>query len=242
MKYLRTCLSAVLAGIAVAISGAVYLSTEPKSALFASLVFSVGFLTALIFELHLFTDKIGYLFTGGGRFQKRLASILFILLGNIVGAVLSGIALHCVIGGEAAARLALKESFSTEETVVRAIFCGMLMFISAHGYRRREGSFTGFVLSVMALSAVALCGFEHVLINFFYAAAAFRIDNDALLLVVLSLIGNVIGALLFSTLYTLKKDGGGKDTGGKHHHHQHKHKEEKEETVEEVKAEKEENL
>ncbi len=233
MKYLRTCLSAVLAGIAVAVSGAVYLSAEPKSPIFASLMFSVGFLTALIFELQLFTDKIGYLFTGGGRFAKRLASILFILLGNIVGACLSGIALNCVVGQEAAARLLVKETFSAGEVLVRAIFCGMLMFVSAHGYRRREGSFTGFVLSVMTLCTVALCGFEHVLVNFFYAAAAFRMDNDALLLLVLSLVGNVIGALVFSTLYTLKKEDGKKNShSGKHHHHKHK-EEAKEEVTEE---------
>ena len=219
MKYVRKCLSAVLAGIAVACSGAVYLSTMPKSALFASLVFSVGFLTVLIFELHLFTDKIGYVLTGGGRLKKKVASILFVLLGNLVGVCLSGMFLHGLVGEQAAAALAVKATIPAFDVFVRAVFCGILMFVSAHGYRRREGGFTGFVLSVMALATVALCGFEHVFIDLFYASAAFCLNNRVLTLVVLSFIGNTLGALIFSYLYSIKKDDK-KDAGKeKHHHH-----------------------
>ena len=224
MKHIRTCFSALLAGIAISVSGVAYLSAAQQSQLVAALLFSVGFLTVLLFELHLFTDRIGYLFTGGGKLKKRLASILFVLLGNILGALATGALLHCVVGEQAAEMLSVTTALPIGEMLVRSIFCGMLMFISAHGYRRQNGGFAGFVLSIMAVGTVALCGFEHVIVDIFYASAALCFDNRTLVLIVISFFGNILGAIVFSALYALKKDdekGGSHSSRRHHHHHEH---------------------
>ena len=76
----RQFVSAVLAGMMIGMGGTVYLSQS--NPVVGSFLFAVGLFTVVVFQLHLFTGKIGYL-----PFQNLayLAELLITWLGNLVG-------------------------------------------------------------------------------------------------------------------------------------------------------------
>ena len=58
MERTRQFVSAIIAGMLIGMGGTVYLSQS--NAVIGSFLFSIGLYTILVFQLHLYTGKIGY--------------------------------------------------------------------------------------------------------------------------------------------------------------------------------------
>lgn len=231
MKIARILLSAVLGGIALSLGGAVYLNLYNDSLIAAAVLFGVGILAAVAFELDVFTDKVGKVIAAEAhRTDKVLTEVLVVLLGNIVGATAAGLACSTVMK-ELAKPICIENVNDTLLAVfVRAVFCGILMFIAFHGYKRQGGGFAGCVIAVSAAAAFVVCGFEHFVIDVFYFATMRVFGEKTFAFLAVTMFGNALGAFLFAIGYELKKSD---SSSRRRHHHRHhsdsgEHEEEKE--------------
>ena len=134
--------SAVLAGMMIGMGGTVYLSQS--NPVVGSFLFAVGLLTVVVFQLHLYTGKIGYL-----PFQKPvyLIELLVTWLGNLAGTFITATMVRNsrIFEGmaERAAQIAavkLNDSFLS--IFLLAVFCGMLMFIAVDCFKTQKGCST----------------------------------------------------------------------------------------------------
>lgn len=228
MKILRNFVSALLGGIAIGIGSAAYLVLKDEFPFAAALVFSAGFLAVAVFELGLFTDKSGSVLKKG-RIEHNLSKLLITLLGNWAGSMLCGLAFNSKVYDIATGAIQAKVYGSYLELFVDSVFCGMLIFIAMHGYRKAGNGFTGCTILMGAVSAMALLGTDYAPFNAFITTAGIntfstysKFAAQIMAVFVLSAIGNILGAVIFSSLYKFK-DGSDRHDGNSHQAKHHSH-------------------
>lgn len=195
MKVVSDFIYAMLAGVAIAIGGAVFLSTESKVA--GAIFFTVGLFTVVTFGFHLFTGKVAYALEQPPRY---LLFLLNVWLGNLAGAAAVGYALQATraaqISETAAALCQVKLTDSLLSVFILAVFCNLLIFIAVDGFRNNPhevGRYLGLFLGVVGF---ILCGFEHCVANMFYFSMANVWSGHTLLYLVVMTLGNALGGLL----------------------------------------------
>ncbi len=187
------------AGLAIAIGAAAYLSCENK--IVGAFMFTVGLFTICFFGLELYTGKIGYILD-----MKHPIKCLVIWLGNAVGCVIGGAALRYAcpaVAKRAAALTDAKLEIPLWRLFILGIFCGMLMYIAVHNYRKSSGGLTGCIGILICVPAFILCGFEHCIANIVYFAIGVGSLSEltgALLATVTVTAANAVGAVLFRRL------------------------------------------
>ena len=186
---------AFLTGIAIGIGGAVFLSCESKVA--GAFLFGTGLFTILTFGFYLYTGKVGYIVENKPEY---IGEVALIWLGNLIGTfVFARLLLLTRVAGiasKAAAMCEVKMNDSLVSLFVLAIFCGMLMFIAADGYKKINHE-TGKCLAIfLPVMAFILSGFEHCIANMFYfsLADAWTVKSFGYLLVMT--LGNAAGGML----------------------------------------------
>jgi formate/nitrite transporter FocA (FNT family) len=193
----------ILAGLAIAIGGTIYLSMENK--VIGSLLFTVGLYAIVLHGLYLFTGKIGYLATAEDK-KSYFMIVLSTWLGNLVGTGLGAAMILCTringIKEKATAVSEVKLGDTPLSAFVLAIFCGMLMYIAVDGFKLK-----GQPLILFACVGVfILCGFEHCIANMFYFSLAGLWSAKAFLYIVIMTLGNAVGAMVLEWIkvYTSK--------------------------------------
>ncbi len=186
---------AFLAGIAIGIGGAVFLSCESK--VVGAFLFGTGLFTILTFGFYLYTGKVGYIVENKPEY---IGEVALIWLGNLIGTfVFARLLLFTRIAGiasKAASMCEVKMNDNLVSLFVLAIFCGMLMFIAADGYKKINHE-TGKCLAIfLPVMAFILSGFEHCIANMFYfsLADAWTVKSFGYLLVMT--LGNAAGGML----------------------------------------------
>ena len=233
MDFVFTLVSSILSGIAIAIGGAAYLAFYSESVVIASMLFSIGFLAVVVFELNLFTDRIGFLFTQG-NIDRNINKMAIGFIGNVLGAFIMGIILMPEFKDSA---LPLFQAMAKENTFscfLGSIICGMLIFIGIHGYRRANSGFTGCAILLFSATTIAVCNFDYAITNLFFISASFDSVTmyskrivDVLAAVLMPAIGNALGAMIFALLYRFKNLENEENRKHKHHSHRHHHKSER---------------
>ena len=192
MTVLQRITEGLLAGILIAIGGTVYLSCADK--VVGAVFFSVALLCICMKGYSLFTGKVGYLPEKHGR--EELSVLFWGLLGNLLGTVLCGLLLSKTLSAQYGAAVLLTEGKLADQlwwqTLVRAFFCGILMYLAVSIYRENKtpaGIF--FCIPVFILS-----GFEHSIADMFYFAMARNFTLSAALFLLLVLLGNALGGML----------------------------------------------
>ena len=159
---LRKIVSGIFAGILIAVGGTVYLSCENRYV--GALLFSVALLCICIRGYSLFTGKIGFI--PERHDGEAFAVLLWGLFGNAISTVLCGLLIRGAlpaVGTAAEAACAARLSQTPQSTFVRAVFCGILMYLAVSIYRDAKtcvGIF--FCIPVFILS-----GFEHSIADMF---------------------------------------------------------------------------
>ena len=180
----------------IAIGGTVFLSQS--NPVVGSFLFAIGLYTIVVFQLHLFTGKVGYT-----PFNKPiyLVELLITWLGNLVGTgLVAWMVRNSRIYDGMAERVAgiadvkLQDDFLS--IFLLAIFCGMMMFIAVDIYRNVQGSTLRFIGVFVPVMVFILSGFEHVVANMFYFSLAGAWSSHCLMSVIVMTLGNAVGGML----------------------------------------------
>ena len=198
-------LKAILAGAAISIGGAAFLSSDSRAV--GAALFSVGLFAVCTLGLNLFTGKICYIFQVQKKeFLPNLAGCGLIWLGNLAGTFLCGVLLRLTrlnLVDKAQEICQAKLNDTPQSVFVLAIFCNILIYLAVESYRSNPhqlGKYLGLFLGVSVFVAV---GFEHCVANMFYIRYAGMWSPRALLYVLLMTLGNALGGVLIPLARTL---------------------------------------
>ena len=206
MKTAQRIINGILAGIMIAIGGSVFLSCYGDGSLLNKTVGAVFFSVALLCICYkgysLFTGKIGYI--PEKHDGEAFSVLLWGLLGNLIATVALGYALRAAIpsiGGVAEAICVSKLTQAWWQTLVRGIFCGILMYMAVSIYRDKQ-TISGILFCVPVF---ILAGFEHSVANMFYfGAAGMFFSVDSIIYLAIVVLGNTVGGMLMPVLAMLK--------------------------------------
>ena len=128
----------VYSGLCIGLGGTAFLSCDNK--ILGSFLFGLGLFTILNFGFNLFTGKVGYFVNKRANYWGFLA---IVWLGNFTGTFLFAKMMAATRYGAALQAKAntlctIKDGDSPISLLVLGIFCGMLMFIAADGYKNIE--------------------------------------------------------------------------------------------------------
>ncbi len=191
--------SGICAGILISIGGSVFLSCENK--IVGALLFTVALLCICYKGYSLFTGKVGYL---PEKADKEAVSVLLLgLLGNAIGTILCGFLLRAAIPAIGAAAETLcsgkLETQALWQTFVRAIFCGILMYLAVSIFRDSKTP----LAILFCIPVFILSGFEHSIADLYYFAASGIVSLRACAFLWVVIAGNSVGGVLLGLLMKL---------------------------------------
>ncbi len=196
MEKARQFVSAILAGFMIGMGGTVFLSLDNK--ILGACMFGIGLFTVVVFQLQLFTGKIGYL-----PFEKKqyLMELAITWLGNLCGTFLMA---KCVQNTRIFTSAMAEKVISITETKLNdsffsifllSVFCGILMFIAVDTFKQQQGSAIRVIAVFIPVMVFILSGFEHVIANMYYFSMAQAWSLHTLLSIFVMTLGNSIGGM-----------------------------------------------
>ena len=205
---LKQFLLAVMGGIMISIGGCVYLNSSNSIPLFGAAVGAFFFSVALVSICYkgygLFTGRVGYLPLNPTAAEA--AGLGMTLLGNFAATTIVGLAvsltMESTIGSVAYEATVTKLAAPWYTTLLRAILCGVLMYLAVSIYREKH-TIAGILFCVPAF---ILAGFEHSIADMFYLAASGMRDLSMLWFLLLVIVGNAIGGMLLPLITLLTED------------------------------------
>ena len=205
MERLKTFVFAILAGAAIAIGGAAFLSVESK--IVGSVLFTVGLFTVCTFGLNLYTGKVCYLFENKIGYTL---DVVIIWLGNLAGTFLAAQAFLASRIGPAMAAKALtlcdaKLGDGLFSIFILAIFCNVMIFIGVDGFKRNPHELGKYLALFFGVVVFIICGFEHCVANMFYFSVAGVWSAKAFGYLIVMTLGNAVGGVIFPLLRMWKE-------------------------------------
>lgn len=161
-------LKRIVTGILIGFGGMVYLNTAPS--LLAPFLFSIGLISVVLTGGELYTGRIGtFPLQDRANLLHNVLNYLAMLLCNLLGAALAGLAARYLYGPELAAQIAAGKAAQTPlQAFLLAVGCGCMMYLAVSGYKK-----TGSLLMLIAPVAVfILSKFDHCVADAFYLACA----------------------------------------------------------------------
>ncbi len=198
---LKKIASGICAGILISIGGSVYLACDNKY--IGAVLFTVALLCICLKGYSLYTGRIGFIVESHDK--EYFGGLTLGLLGNAIGTVACGYAVRFAIPklGEAAVALCtgkLDQSFA--QTLIRGLFCGILMYLAVSVYKEKNN----IVGILFCIPVFILAGFEHSIADLFYFAASGIVKIEAFGFIWTVILGNSIGAVILPLLtYKRKK-------------------------------------
>ncbi len=195
---LRKIMAGIEAGILITIGGTVYLSCDNKYV--GAVLFSVALLCICYKGYSLFTGKIGFIPEKHGK--EELSVLLLGLLGNTVATIVGGLLMRYTFEavGTAAQTVCLaKLEQAVAATFIRAVFCGILMYLAVSIYRDNK-SIVGILFCIPVF---ILCGFEHSIADMFYFGASGIVSLKAFLFLMNVILGNAVGGMLLPLISSI---------------------------------------
>ena len=185
-----------LAGIMIAIGGTVFLSIENK--VIGASLFSIGLFGVLIYNLNLYTGKIGYLITNLNL--KYIKELIITLIGNFIGACSVGFILRYTriydnIYEKSLILANTKLNDNILSIFILSIFCGLLMYYAVNGFKKQT-DFGKYLVVYLGVAVFILCGFEHCIANMYYFSVADIWSLKTLGYTGILVLGNSLGSFI----------------------------------------------
>ncbi len=200
-EVLRQLVNGLLAGIMISLGGAVFLScnaiAEPYGKFVGAVFFPMALLCICWKGYGLYTGKIGLIYESH---KKRDVSVLLVsLLGNAMATFAFGYLIAYAIPQIKEAAFAVCSAKLDQgylSAFLRAILCGILVFMAVDIYRNHKT-----VLGIVfCIPVFILSGYEHSIADMFYFAASGIASWQAFLYLWIIIAGNSVGGLLIPTL------------------------------------------
>ncbi len=202
-RILKDFLDGISAGILICIGCSVYLAcVAAGNKIAGAILFSVALLCICYKGLNLFTGKVGYM--AEKHDKSAFSTLLLGLLGNAVATVGVGFILSYALPElYAVAEPIVTAKLSQEwwQTLVRAIFCGILMFLAVSVYKEKKTPAAIF----LCIPVFILSGFEHSIANMVYFAMGRVVSLDGFIYLLIVVVGNAIGGMLLPLLNVKSK-------------------------------------
>lgn len=198
---LKKTVSGVCAGIVILLGCSVFLACE--NTYVGAVMFSVALLCICYKGYGLFTGKVGYI--PEAHTKADVETLLCALLGNAIATSLLGLLLGAAMPGLAEKALSICEKKLTQlplQTLVRGVFCGILMYLAVSIFRDHHTISS----IVFCVPVFILAGFEHSIADMGYFAVSGMVSAKAFGFLMLVVLGNSVGGML---LPALSKIGGG---------------------------------
>ena len=196
MKYAKTFVSAILAGMAISFGGVVFLSLDNK--VLGALFFTVGLFMVCTFGLNLFTGKVCYIFQND---RQYLVNIPVIWLGNLVGAIIIGTIVRMTrIAGnaeKAAAMCEVKTGDSFLSLFILGILCDIFIYVGVEGYKNNPHEAGKYLALFFGVMVFILCGYEHCVADMFYFTVGGAWSGRAVAALLVITLGNAAGGVFF---------------------------------------------
>ena len=195
-----------LAGIMIAIGGTVFLSIENK--VIGASLFSIGLFGVLIYNLNLYTGKIGYLITDLNL--KYIKELIITVIGNFIGACSIGFILRYTriydkIYEKSLMLVNTKLNDNILSIFILSIFCGLLMYYAVNGFKKQT-DFGKYLVVYLGVAVFILCGFEHCIANMYYFSVADIWSLKTLGYTGIMVLGNSIGSFIIPLCNLVIKD------------------------------------
>lgn len=195
MNILKKTANGICAGIMVTLGGATFLACEQK--IIAAVLFCIALVGICAHGYSLYTGRIGYL--PAEHSKDDVSSTFLGLLGNAIGVILIGLALRFT-RDELAIRAheicTSKLEQSIPDAFIRAIMCGILMYIAVSVWREQKSRVGIF----FAIPVFVMAGFEHSIADIFYFSVSGIVSLEAFLYLCLIILGNSFGSMLLPVL------------------------------------------
>lgn len=196
-KNIKNFIKGIYAGIMIGIGGTIYLSMSSK--VLGAIFFSIGLMMICIFNMNLYTGKIGYIINNK---KSYLLELLLSLLGNFIGTYLVAFLIrntrYAYLSETAREISMIKINDSIISILILAIFCGILMFLAVDNYKKNKSDFAKYLGIFMCVIVFILSGFEHCIANMFYFSLGSLWSTKSLWYIIIMIMGNSIGAILIN--------------------------------------------
>ena len=179
-------IKSIFAGIMISVGGVVYLSCENKYV--GALLFCTGLISVVMLKFNLYTGRIGYVISNDKTF---LLYTILSVLGNFVGCVIIGLMKSPCGSVVSICAAKLDKSYTT--AFFDAILCGVLIYVCVEIYKR-YGTVVGILFCIPTF---ILSGFEHSVADMFYFVNARFFSSDVVLFILVVILGNAIGSIIF---------------------------------------------
>lgn len=204
---LRIILSSILSGIIVGLGGIVFVYCKGSfinGAIIGSFLFSFALLLIIEYKLDLYTGKICYLFKENKNYK---INIIFILIGNIIGAV--GIGYFISLTNNDLLKLTItqivdaKMNISLFSAFIMGFLCGVMIFFGVDIAKRSSNQFFRSLIIILCIMIFILSGFEHSVANAFYYSLANIWSLNTILYFVIIIAGNFVGGIFFPSMFSI---------------------------------------
>lgn len=214
-KLLRIFVLGILAGIAISFGSAGFVACSLNGdKILGSVFFSVGLLLVCSFGFKLYTGQIGKVFENKKSF---LLDLLVMYIGNFVGALFCGFLSSMIITSDAmstnimniANGKVIGENLQWYQLLIQSFFCGMLVYLGVEIFKKAEKGAVKVAGLVLCVAVFVIAGFSHCIANMYYLSAARLFISDfgiTMLSILLSTIGNSLGAIFTWVLFYLGKE------------------------------------
>ncbi len=192
-RVLQQTLKAVVAGISIGLGAYAYMSCPP---VVGSFVFSVGILLVFIMDSYLYTGIVPYTTK-----VREIPFLLNVVLGNAIGSTIM------LAFDTPMAEVIMNQKLSEPLylSFVEAALCGMLIYSAVEA--KKKCNYIGVILVV---GVFVLLGLEHSIANMCYMVGARMFTLEALLHLVIVIIGNAFGGIISRKVH-VGFDAGSKD-------------------------------
>lgn len=195
---MKILVKAIFAGIMIAIGGTIFLMSENN--VIGSCLFAIGLFTIVVNDLNLFTGKVGYII---GADMGFVVEVFLTLIGNFIGAFLVGSMLQYArmskfLIDKSNGIVNIKLSDGIFSIIILSVFCGILMYLAVNGYKMIEDPIGKYLAVFLGVVVFILSGFEHCVANMYYFTIANVWSLHAVGYMLIMILGNSAGAILFS--------------------------------------------
>lgn len=192
---LNKILSGVSAGLLISVGGTVFLSCGDKTV--GAVLFSVALLCICYKGYSLYTGRIGYALRDMSG--EYVAGLLLGFAGNIIGTALGGAAIRLSLPAlieKSKTMCDAKLMQTVPQTFIRAIFCGILMYLAVSIFADRKTP----MAILFCIPVFILSGFEHCVADIFYFALCGWPTLKVCAFISIAVLGNTLGALILPLL------------------------------------------